>query len=108
MERLKDKNKLLEAGTIAAESLNSQLKGTSKQVMIGCLMLLVCTDIYLCVQYEAFVKKLATAIKLDTNMAQILSGEFIHDALLQRAEQLAKQEVTSIFYCYPHCYTISV
>ena len=39
------------------------------------------------------MKKLATALKLDTNMAQILSGEFIHDALLQRAEQLTKQEV---------------
>ena len=42
------------------------------------------------------MKKLATAIKLDTNMAQILSGEFIYDALLQRAEQLAKQEVTNV------------
>ena len=36
---------------------------------------------------------MATAIKLDTNMAQILSGEFMYDALLQRAELLAKQEV---------------
>jgi len=42
------------------------------------------------------MKKMATAIKLDTNMAQILSGEFIHDALLHRAEQLTKQEVDNI------------
>ena len=39
------------------------------------------------------MKKMTTAIKLDTNMAQILSGEFMYDALLQRAELLAKQEV---------------
>ena len=39
-------------------------------------------------------------------MAQILSGEFIHDALLQRAEQLAKQEVKYL-HQYPH-YTVSI
>lgn len=55
------------------------------------------------------MKKLATAIKLDTNMAQVLSGEFIHDALLQRAEQLAKQEVTNIISLVSSlCYTIFV
>ena len=32
IDKFKDKNKLLEADTIAAESLNSQLKGASKQV----------------------------------------------------------------------------
>ena len=41
MDKLKDKNKLLEADTIAAESQNSQLKGTSKQVrviIISCIV----------------------------------------------------------------------
>lgn len=105
MDKLKDKNRLLEADTIAAESQNSHLKGASKQVGI----ILVVTSLFTLVvtaQYESFVKKLATALKLDTSMAQILSGEFIHDALLHRAEQLTKQEVK----CFHHCplYTVIV
>lgn len=35
VDKHKDKNKLLEADMIASESLNSQLKGTSKQVYLN-------------------------------------------------------------------------
>ncbi|XP_065919091.1 coiled-coil domain-containing protein 170-like [Dysidea avara] len=73
LHKAKEQNKQLEADTVAADALNSQLKSVTKQ-------------------HDSFVKKMATAIKLDTNMAQILSGEFMYDALLQRAELLAKQE----------------
>lgn len=44
-------------------------------------------------QHKAFTKRLSRAVNLDTGTAEILSGDFAHDAILTKAEQLAKQEV---------------
>ena len=35
---------------------------------------------------------------MDTGTAEILSGDFAHDAILTKAEQLAKQEVCEAPY----------
>ena len=42
---------------------------------------------------RGFYKKMAKAVKLESGTAQILSGDFALDAILMRAEQLAKREV---------------
>lgn len=41
-----------------------------------------------------FCRKVARAVRLESGMAEILSsGDFAHDAILMKAEQLAKLEV---------------
>ena len=40
-----------------------------------------------------FCKKLTRAVQLDAATAQIVSGDFAEDAILAKAEQLAKHEV---------------
>ncbi len=44
-------------------------------------------------QHKSFHKRLAKALQLDRATAEILSGDFAEEALLVKAEQLAKQEV---------------
>lgn len=45
---------------------------------------------------HTFSKKVAKALALDRGTAEILAGDFAQDAILMKAEQLAKQEVTEI------------
>ena len=40
-----------------------------------------------------FYQKLSRALKLDSTTAQVLTGDFARDAILVRAEQIAKHEV---------------
>ena len=47
-------------------------------------------------QHQSFYRKLAGALHMDTATAEILSGEFAEDAVLTRAEQLARQEVRCV------------
>lgn len=42
---------------------------------------------------QAFTRKVAKALALDRSTAEILTGDFAHDAVLMRAEQLVKMEV---------------
>lgn len=47
----------------------------------------------MCTKEKEFHKKLSRTLRLDSATAEILAGDFAHDAILVRAEQLAKQEV---------------
>ena len=40
-----------------------------------------------------FTHKVGKALGLDRGTAEILTGDFAHDAIIMRAEQLAKMEV---------------
>ncbi len=44
-------------------------------------------------QHKSFHKRLAKALQLDSATADIIAGDFAEDALLLKAEQLAKREV---------------
>lgn len=44
-------------------------------------------------KWREFGRKVAKAVQLERGVAEILSGDFAHDAILMKAEQLAKQEV---------------
>ena len=48
---------------------------------------------YACIKEREFQKKLSRALRLDSATAEVLAGDFAHDAILVRAERLAKQEV---------------
>ena len=45
------------------------------------------------IQEQEFYQRLSRALKLDSATARVLTGDFARDAILIRAEQLAKQEV---------------
>ena len=62
---------------------------------LGLLFQLLCA-LYPYSQHKVFQKKLAKALQLDTATAQILSGEFAEEAILVKADQLAKQEVSCL------------
>ena len=42
---------------------------------------------------RGFYRKVARALKLDNATTEILAGDFAYDAILMKAEQLAKHEV---------------
>ena len=44
-------------------------------------------------QHKAFCKRLGKSVHLDSGVAEMLSGDFAHDAIVLKVEQLAKQEV---------------
>ncbi len=47
-------------------------------------------------KWQAFCSKVAKAVELDSTTAEMLTtGDFAHDAILMRAEQLVKQEASS-------------
>ena len=48
------------------------------------------------IQEQEFYQRLSRALKLDSATARVLTGDFARDAILIRAEQLAKQEVRYI------------
>lgn len=51
------------------------------------------------VQHKAFCKRLSKAVQLDSGVAEMLSGDFAHDAVLLKIEQLMKQEVRQVPWC---------
>ena len=51
-------------------------------------------------QEKEFYQKLSQALRLDSATAKVLAGEFARDALLGRAEQLARHEVRYNYYYY--------
>ena len=50
-------------------------------------------------QHKAFCKRLGKSVYLDSGVAEMLSGDFAHDAILLKVEQLVKQEVCEISQC---------
>ena len=44
-------------------------------------------------QHKAFCKRLGKSVHLDSGVAEMLSGDFVHDAIVLKVEQLVKQEV---------------
>ena len=54
------------------------------------------THVYLFqhMQHKSFYRKLAKSLQLDAGTAEILSGEFAEEAILVKAEQLTRHEVS--------------
>jgi len=46
-------------------------------------------------QHKSFYRKLAKSLQLDAGTAEILSGEFAEEAILVKAEQLTRHEVSN-------------
>lgn len=51
---------------------------------------------------SAFTRKVAKALALDRGTAEILTGDFAHDAIVMKAEQLAKLEVILVLANHFH------
>jgi len=53
----------------------------------------ICSFQYM--QHKSFYRKLAKSLQLDAGTAEILSGEFAEEAILVKAEQLTRHEVSN-------------
>lgn len=51
------------------------------------------TTTVILMQHKAFCKRLGKSVHLDSGVAEMLSGDFAHDAIILKVEQLMKQEV---------------
>ena len=79
--------------SILTEGVTRELEKVSEflsTVHRGSLIIVLCLNS----QHKLFTKRLSKAVNLDSGTAEILSGDFAHDAILTRAEQLAKNEVS--------------
>ncbi|XP_064403758.1 coiled-coil domain-containing protein 170-like isoform X2 [Halichondria panicea] len=57
-------------------------------------------------KHKAFIRRLTKAVNLDSGTAEILSGDFAHDAILTKAEQLTKHETQSLAEKQTAVYTL--